>query len=91
MKAAKKSVRTSKKSRRPKTAKAAARAGHKRVKVSFAKLSASDKKKWVTKAPTGQRLSLVGTYRDGPSPDGGIIRCYYDPETLNYDICHKIS
>jgi hypothetical protein len=76
----------------PKTAAAAARADYKRVKVNFAELSTSDKKKWITKtAATGKRLSLVGTYRDGPSPDGGIIRCYYDPNTLNYDICHKIS
>jgi hypothetical protein len=81
-----------KKVRLPKTAEAAAKAGHKRVKVNFRKLSDSDRKKWVvTKAATGERLNLAGTYRDGPSPDGGIIRCYYDPNTLNYDICHKIS
>jgi hypothetical protein len=73
----------------PKTAKAAARAGHKKVKVSFAKLGPS---KWITRrASTGEPMNLAGTYRDVPTPNGGIIRCYYDPNTGNYDICHKIT
>jgi len=91
MKTAKKRVGNTRNPRLPKTAEAAARAGHKRVRVRFAKLSDSDKKKWVAKiAATGKRLNLAGTYREGPSPDGGIIRCYYDPNTGNYDICHKL-
>jgi hypothetical protein len=80
------------KAKLPKTAEAAAKAGHKKIRVNFRKLSDSDKKKWVVrKAATGARVDLAGTYRDGPSPTGGIIRCYYDPQTGNYDICHKLS
>ena len=92
MKAANKRVQTRKKVSLPKTAEAAARAGHKRVRVNFAKLSDSDKKEWVHRiASTGKRINLAGTYREGPSADGkGIIRCYYDAETDDFDICHRI-
>ena len=85
-------IGTTKKTKLPKTAAAAEKAGHKEGQGQFRKLSASDKKKWVVRrAATGASLDLSGTYRDGPSPTGGIIRCYYDPDTGNYDICHKLS
>ena len=70
----------------PKTAKAAARAGHKKVEAKFEELSAS-----ATRAMTGERLNLVGTFREGPSLTPGMKkRCYFDPNTRNFDICYDV-
>ena len=62
----------------PKTAQAAARAGHETSDFKFSDASTAEKKNSV----------LV---RTAPAPGGGTIVCYYDPETDNYDICHIVK
>jgi hypothetical protein len=34
--------------------------------------------------------SPTGSFRDVPAPGGGVLRCYQDPETRNYDRCNKL-
>ncbi len=74
----------------PRSAAAAKRAGHKRVKVKFKNLSSAAKKKARYFSAAGARINLGRAFRDALGPNGETIRCFFDPNTGEFDICHEL-
>jgi hypothetical protein len=69
------------------------KAQRRRARTAGKASTAKKQTKFIHRASTDRIMNLIGSYRDGPCPNGdGVCRCYYDPNTGNYDAnCTQIG